>query len=246
MENANVNNDKFFCSIADLITQIPTAMGFAHRCQDYICEKSDNPDIIVVQEQFRYNNYPDSTDEELINYLEAGWQFYRQMLKFDGFFLHSSAAELDGRAYLFSGPCGTGKSTHTRLWQSTFGKKARVFNDDKPALRKMDGKWYAYGTPFCGKDHININMKVPLAGICFLKQADHNEIRRLTPPEAVGQIFTQTFYKFKNPERLEMMARLVEDVVKTIPVFELKNRPKPEAAELSYTTMLKAAKEAGL
>lgn len=34
-----------------------------------------------------------------------------------GFYLHSSAVELDGRAYLFSGKSGVGKSTHTRLWQ---------------------------------------------------------------------------------------------------------------------------------
>ena len=42
-----------------------------------------------------------------------------------GFYLHSSAVELDGRAYLFSGKSGVGKSTHTRLWQQIFGDGCR-------------------------------------------------------------------------------------------------------------------------
>ena len=66
---------------------------------------------------------------------------------YNGLMLHASAAALGGRAYLFSGPCGRGKSTHTRLWQQTFGEAVQVFNDDKPALRRLDGRWYAYGTP---------------------------------------------------------------------------------------------------
>lgn len=45
----------------------------------------------------------------------------------------------------------------------------QVFNDDKPALRRLDGRWYAYGTPWCGKDGINLNQKWPLGGICFLE-----------------------------------------------------------------------------
>lgn len=100
---------------------------------------------------------------------------------YNGLMLHASAAALGGRACLFSGPCGRGKSTHTRLWQQTFGEAVQVFNDDKPALRRLDGRWYAYGTPWCGKDGINLNQKWPLGGICFLEKSQENRIRR--PPE---------------------------------------------------------------
>ena len=40
----------------------------------------------------------------------------------------------------------------------------------------IDGKAYAYGTPWCGKDGINQNKKVPLQGICFLIQSKENNI----------------------------------------------------------------------
>ncbi len=246
MEIADINNKTFFCEIAELITEIPAARGLAPRCKDYMCEKPDKVDIVIARESFNYSGKYVELSREEAYYLQAGWLFYRNLLDYNGFYLHSSAVELDGYAYLFSGPCGTGKSTHTRLWQKEFGQKARVFNDDKPALRRLDGRWYAYGTPFCGKDDININIKVPLGAICFLKQADHNSIRRLTPAEAVQKIFTQTFYKFNNPERLEKMVRLVEDVVRTTPVFELENRPEAAAAQLSYTTMVDAVKETNL
>ena len=206
----------------------------------------DNPDIVVVSEQYRVNLWHDSLSDDDIAYMESAYQFYYELVKFNGLYLHSSAVALDGKGYLFSGPCGMGKSTHTRLWQSVFGDEAKVFNDDKPALRRLDGKWFAYGTPWCGKDHININMKVPLAGICFLKQSDENKIRRLTPQEATPLVISQTMRKFKQVEYLNLMLSHVDKLVREIPIFELENRPEPEAAILSHETMLKAAIEAGL
>ena len=159
--------------------------------------------------------------------------------------LHASAVSVGGKAYIFSGPCGMGKSTHTRLWQSAFGEAAQIFNDDKPALRKLDGRWYAYGTPWCGKDGINLNQKWPLGGICFLERGEENRIRRLTAAEAVNRILSQTTYKLYR-EEMELLLQHVDTLVREIPVFMLENRPEEAAAKLSYETMRKAAEEAGL
>ena len=235
----------FKCNIADLITEVPDINNLKEICKNYICDCKEETDIVISEQEFRKEKLH-MLPQELMNYMEAGRLFASYTLLYNGLYLHSSAVELDGKAYLFSAPCGTGKSTHTRNWQKYFGQKARVFNDDKPTLRKIDGVWYAYGTPWCGKDHININMKVPLAGICFLKQAPHNKIRRLTPFEAAQKIILQTIRKFKEKERLDLMLKCVNDIVSTIPIFELENLPDEEAVKLSYTTMLNAAKEAGL
>jgi hypothetical protein len=126
------------------------------------------------------------------------------------------------------------------------GEETKIFNDDKTPLRRLDGIWYADFGLRCGKDNININMKVPLAGICFLKQASYNRIRRLSQTEAVSKIISQTIRKFKTAENLDLMLSHVEKIVREIPVFELENRPEPEAARLSYETMRKAAEEIGL
>ena len=49
----------------------------------------------------------------------------------DGIIFHSSAIMVDGEAYLFTAPSGTGKSTHTRLWRELLGDRAVMINDDK-------------------------------------------------------------------------------------------------------------------
>lgn len=233
------------CKVADLITEIPKAGGLAPRCAEYLWDGKDCADVIIRTNPDCEKLWSPLPFESAM-YMDTGFQFYTQLLKHQGLMLHSSAVEMNGRAYLFSGPCGMGKSTHTRLWQSTFGEAAQVFNDDKPALRRMEDGWYAYGTPWCGKDGINQNKKVPLAGICFLKQAPENKIRRLSKQEAMNKLISQTLYKFKTEYGLDLMLTLVDRLIREIPIFELENRPEPEAAHLSYETMRRAAEEIGL
>lgn len=193
-------------------------------------------DIVIQEENYKGNKWLELSFESNI-YLQSGFQFYHQLLDFDGMMLHSSALELDGRAYLFSGPCGVGKSTHTKLWQSTFGEKVKIFNDDKPALRRLEEGWFAYGTPWCGKDGININMKVPLGGICFLKQSTENSIRRLDKKEAIQKILSQTTTKIGNVAKMDKLLQTVGRLVEEIPIYELSNKPEPEAALMSYHAM---------
>lgn len=233
------------CRIADILVEVPTAGDMDSRCREYRVADTGIPSIVIHEERYRRGVWP-TDDYSMICYMESGVQFYNSLLQHNGLLLHASAVELDGKAYLFSGPCGMGKSTHTRIWQQTFGSAAQVFNDDKPALRCLDGKWYAYGTPWCGKDGINQNKKVPLAGICFLKQAPENKIRQLTPVEAVQRIISQTRRRFSQLENLDLMLQIVEKLALEIPVFELENRPEPEAALLSYETMRRKAEEIGL
>ena len=154
--------------------------------------------------------------------------------------LHASAVEYGGKAYLFSGPCGVGKSTHKNLWLQTFGEQARVLNDDKPALRFVDGRWYAYGTPWCGKDGINLNGRAPVAGICFLKQGKENRIQRLDRPEAISMLMFQTMHSFARAYHMDLLLGHIGSIVENVPVFELENTATEESVRLSYGTMSQA------
>jgi len=232
--------------IADLLVDVPMTGGLDIRCSEYLYGGAGEADIIISEELYRPHLYPAVWSEDMIAYMESCSQFYSKLVNFHGFFLHASAVEFEGNAYLFSGPSGVGKSTHTRLWKQSFREEVHIFNDDKPALRFVDSRWYAYGTPWCGKDGINQNKKVSLAGICFLKQAEENHIRRLSKKEAVNKILSQTFRNFKTAEGFECLLSHIDEVVRTIPVFELENRPEPEAVYMSRLAMYKAAKESGL
>lgn len=232
--------------IAELFTEVPEAGGLASRCREYRCDEEATADIVIREADYKVERYDSRYKPELIAYMESGWQFYRQLIGLGGLYIHSSAVVLDGKAYLFSGFCRAGKSTHTRLWQQVFGPAARVINDDKPALRKIDGIWYAYGTPWCGKDGININERAPVVGVCFMKKADHNAIHRLSQLEAMQKILSQTFRRYESEDKLDQMLGTLEQFLQEIPVYELENRPEPEAVRLSYETMCAGAQEAGL
>ena len=224
------------CRIADLIVSVPKAGGLAPRCREYLTDDGADPDIVIETKDYRLGFWPEE-EYELACYMESARIFYGKLLHFDGFYLHASAVEYGGKAYLFSGPSTVGKSTHTRLWQQLFGAEAQVFNDDKPALRFIENQWYAFGTPWCGKDGINQNKKVPLAGICFLKQSKKNCIQRLNPSDAVSSILWQTIHKMSRKEDMHLLLGHIDKLVRAIPVFELECLPDLAAAQLSFDVM---------
>ena len=232
------------CKIAELLTEVPAVGGMPPRCRSYLAQEARQPKIVIDERQYQLDRWKPLGENAAV-YMESGRQFYVRLLHYDGLMLHASAAALGGRAYLFSGPCGRGKSTHTRLWQQAFGDAVQVFNDDKPALRRLDGRWYAYGTPWCGKDGINLNQKWALGGICFLEQAQENRIRRLTAAEALPLVLAQTTYRLQ-ARGMELLLASLDKLLREIPVFLLENRPEEAAARLSFDTMRRAAEEEGL
>lgn len=201
------------------------------------------PDIIISSDWRRLQeNQPHLTKDDC-EYIETGASFYNQLLNFDAMLLHASAVILDGWAYLFSAPSGTGKSTHTTLWRTVFGEeRALILNDDKPAIRLENGRFYAYGTPWSGKTDMNINRRVPLAGICMLGRGEHNEIEPFTGVEAIHDLMEQTL-RPKDPAKLMKLLELVDKLFTEVPVWKMKCNMDPEAARVSYEAMSAARKE---
>jgi len=126
------------------------------------------------------------TEFFLSNILE---NLFRLVLVFEGgFVVHASSIVHEGYGLAFSALSGTGKSTHTALWQEVY-PGTEILNDDGPALRKRDGVWHIYGTPWAGTSGININVAVPLKSLVFLERSDVNTIRVLSALESIRRIF---------------------------------------------------------
>lgn len=176
--------------------------------------------------------------EAEIEYLWMGTAFNVKLLEYNGMFLHSSTVVVDGKAYSFSAPCGTGKSTHTSLWLKLFGDKAFILNDDKAAYRLIDGKYYAYGTPFSGKHDINVNTFAELKGICFIEQAAENSIERMDIDSAVPLLISQTL-RPSNVKRTLMLCDFIDELIRNIPVYKLRCNMNLDAAQLAFDTMSK-------
>lgn len=225
------------CKIADLLVDVPEDDGLAVRCAPYRWEaaQSVRPQITIQTSQYHPEMYP-GLSGEMVAYIESGRLFHRMLPQYQGMMLHASAVAVEGGAYLFSAACGIGKSTHTKLWKQMLGDRAVILNDDKPTLRLQDHTWYAYGTPWCGKDGINENMRAELAGICFLKQAAENRIRRLSPQEALFHLLEQTMHGLHRTA-VDRILSFLPDMIERVPMFLLENKPEIAAAELSYKTM---------
>ena len=215
------------------------------RSRAYLAEdQSAEPDFsIVLPEdilQRKHEALPQLTLDEC-RYVYMGEGFYHKILNFDGMLLHASAIEKDGKAYLFSARSGTGKSTHTHLWMKCFDGVTMI-NDDKPALRFIDSKLFACGTPFSGKNDESSNVCVPVRAITFIERAQENSIEPLAPADAIPLFISQTVrpategYAIKS---LDMLDR----VLRAVPIFKLKCNMSPEAAICSYEGIENYCKE---
>ena len=170
-----------------------------------------------------------------LEYLWTGAEFYNLLIQFGGMMLHSSCVVYKDRAYLFSAPCGTGKSTHTQLWLKQF-PGSYILNDDKPAIRIMPDGIYAYGTPFSGKTDLSVDKGVKIGGICILARGEKNSISRVSTDEALTVILNQTIRPNKE-DGMDKLLKILDRVLSRVPVYRLYCNMEPVAAEVSYNGM---------
>ncbi len=202
-------------------------------------DQNKTPDIEINVNKQRIENakkdHPE-LDENDWEYLLTGSDFYTYLLDFDGMLLHSSCVVVDGFAYLFSADSGTGKSTHTNLWLEKFKGKAYILNDDKPAIRKIDGKIYACGTPWSGKYDISQPKIVPIAAIALLERSETNYIKPAETKKGVFTIFSQTVRRL-NKEHINKLFDNVEMLFQNIPIYEFGCNISQDAVDVAYNTM---------
>ena len=206
------------------------------RSRAYLAEnQSEAPDFSLDMPDDALKTYAEkynSLNLDECHYVFMGEAFYTKLLKFDGLMLHASCIEKDGMAYLFSAKSGVGKSTHTDLWIKTFDN-VRMINDDKPAIRYMNGRFYACGTPFSGKHDKSINCSVPIRAIIFIERAKKNRIERLTPDKAIPLFLSQTVRPV-NAEYMSLVLELLDRILREIPIYKLYCNISREAALTAY------------
>ena len=158
---------------------------------------------------------------------------------YDAFVFHAAVVRLNGRAYAFSARRGVGKTTHVVLWQSVFPKMAEILNGDKPILRMQEGRFWAFGTPWCGKEGNQINTGSPVSAICFLEQAAQNRIEVCPTADTVANMLDATIYS-EDQERRDRLAALIGRAVRVMPAYRLYCRPDEEAVRLAFHALSSA------
>lgn len=229
--------------IAGLRVRMDTYGRAARQAEPYEIPIEGQPDLRIHSHSEQVQERQPHLSMEDCEYLSTGASFYRQLLRFNGLLIHASAVAMDGYAYLFSAPCGTGKSTHTSLWRRAFGEdRVIMLNDDKPALRREDGVWYAYGTPWSGKTALNTNIRVPLGGVCMLSRGQTNEIEPFGGSKAIFALMEQTARTSDAEGRILMMETL-DKLMTEVPVWRMQCLPTEEAARVSHEAMSREAQK---
>lgn len=150
--------------------------------------------------------------------------------------IHGSTVAVDGEGYLFTARCGTGKSTHTRLWREVFGDRAVMVNDDKPFLKFTREGIFACGAPWSGKHGLESNITVPLRGICILTRGAENRIREAEKEMVQAMLLHQSCAP-RQEDRLPRFYQLVKQLAQTVPLWQMECTKDPSAARTAYGAM---------
>lgn len=214
------DSTKAYCR--DFLTDLPPQFSVAVKPQDLLAEQQYlNGE--ADREGLRRRVFGQPFLER--NFLQR--RIARLLLPQGVLLVHGSAVALDGRGYLFTAKCGTGKSTHARFWRETLG--AVAVNDDKPFLKLTPEGVLLCGSPWMGKHGLGQNITVPLGGICLLQRGSENRIEPLHPDQAVPLLLPLC----AQPED----APLLSAIAQKTGLWQLQCTPSPDAARIAHAAM---------
>src|SRR5271166_1984841 len=135
-----------------------------------------------------------------------------------GFLLHAASAICDGRAYLFSGVSGAGKTTMTRLAPADI----TLLTDEISYLRPGAGGYSAFGTPFAGElARAGENCSAPVSALFFLEQGPENRVDQLSSAEAVRRLMRNILFFAEDQGLVEKLLATACDFVARVPIRRL-------------------------
>lgn len=214
---------------------------FKGMCADY--ESSGSPDLVmkITDADIEYER-KEAEGEFGLGSLEMT-AFYRKLAEWlpghNALVLHSALIDVDGTGVAFTAHSGTGKTTHMRLWQQLLGDRFKIVNGDKPVVRFFDSEpmiAYAYGTPWCGKENQQNNMRTPLKHICFIERAEENSCVQLDGADVISLLFNQ-IYMPSNPINAVAAMQLVDRLLKNCKLWKIRCNMDISAAETAYNTI---------
>lgn len=223
-------------SLAGIPVSVESKNGFMRQfCNGYMTDEAALFSVSASEETVmkELENSDEPTTYEYAEALCLYREIAERLPEYDRVVFHGAAIEYGGKAYLFTAPSKTGKSTHISLWRRFLGEKVNIINGDKPILRFTDDGVTVYGTPYAGKEHWQRNVSAPLAGICILSQGKENIINK-----AEG-IFTDLFRQTYRPHCRDTMQKTVLLVNKLckIPCYTLSCDISEGAVKASFEAL---------
>jgi hypothetical protein len=143
--------------------------------------------------------------------------------------VHSCGINYRGKGILFVGESGAGKSTLTRIWNKEAG--VEILSDDRIIIRKIDDRYWMYGTPWHGDAHFASPTKIKLEKIFFIKHGQANSARAVSGSFPVLQFLKASFPPFWDKNCMEFAMEFFNDLVAAVPCKELSFAPDASIVE---------------
>jgi hypothetical protein len=188
------------------------------RREDYLIEASDDytKATIHVQDELALKH-------ALMN-LYSSYIVYHNW----GLLIHSSCAVQNGKAHIFAGHSGAGKSTAARL-----SEPRDLLSDEATIVKITEDEITIFDSPFRSElQSTGYQQPSPLAGIQLLHQADTNRLEKMRKPDALLSLMDKVFYWSHDPVETQRIMGLLRTLVEKVPVYELYFRKDPTFWEL--------------
>jgi hypothetical protein len=135
-----------------------------------------------------------------------------------GFLLHASSAVRDGRAFLFTGPSGAGKSTIVSLAPAD----VTVLTDEVSYIKRTDGGYVAFGTPFAGElSETGEPVQAPVAALFQLGRGADDRHVRLDASQTVRTLMRNILFFAHDEGLVSSILDTACDFASRVPAFKL-------------------------
>lgn len=146
-----------------------------------------------------------------------------------GFLVHAASAIRNGRAFLFAGVSGAGKTTMARLAPPD----AALLTDEISYVARQDGRYFALGTPFFGElARAGENLRAPIECVYLLAKGPENKIEPIAGADAVRGLLGNILFFARDPRFVKLVFNAAFDFVTRVPVRRLTFVPDSRVWEL--------------
>jgi hypothetical protein len=145
-----------------------------------------------------------------------------------GLLVHAASAVRRGKAFLFAGVSGAGKTTISRLAPPD----AALLTDEISYIRREPDGYFAYGTPFAGElARPGENLRAPLTALYLLAQGPMNRIDAVSDADATRALLKCVLFFAHDSDLVGRVFDVVCELVQKIPIQRLTFVPDSSAWE---------------
>ena len=205
-------------------------------CHDYITASKADFCVSVSDEEIQAEDKGTGFDKGYLESLAIYRKIAEKITQYNGFLLHGVVFEANKCGIAFLAKSGVGKTTHAKLWQELLKNEMTVINGDKPLVRIIDGKIFAYGSAWAGKENWHVNTKTELRKICFIERSEKNECLPLKKDMVFERLIKQIYIP-KDKSLLFLTLEYISMLIEKCDFYLIKCNTDISSAKAAYKGM---------